>query len=132
MSLRMPRARVIATVVASALALAAIIIPASASAAGPFKSVAVAGFSPTQMKLSGGLDVAKRCLAKRTIEIYGANLAVTFQNLPKLTTATSGKSGSWSRNVPARDHFVLILKAKRVGGKLCAGGAMLVEAGGPT
>ena len=115
--------------VASSVAL---ISAATASAAGPFKSINANLLSPSEVKLSGGLDVPKRCRAKRTVQIYGANLVGSPLNLPSLGAAVSGKSGSWSKKVAFRDHTVLVLEPKRVNGKLCRGGAMLLELGGPT
>jgi hypothetical protein len=132
MRLRQRQRLTIPAALALAATICALIIPASAGAAGPFKSVAVAGLSPTQMKITGGLDVPKRCRPGRTIRINGANVTSLFRNLPFLASALTTKSGDWARAVPVRDHFVLTLVAKRVRGKSCPGGMMLVEAGGPT
>ena len=119
-------------VVAAAALSLALLAPGSASAAGPFKNVNFVSVPGAKVKFTGGLDVSQRCRSKRTIRIFAANLVDPVQNLPGFGTATTSRSGSWSKTIAFRTHNVFVLEPKRVGGRRCAGGSILIELGGPT
>ena len=116
----------------AAISLVALAAAGSASAAGPFKDVNFTPLPGGKVKFTGGLDAPKQCRGGRTIRVFAADLAAPVTNLPGYGTASTSKSGSWSKTIPFKTHNVLVLEPKRVGGKRCAGGSILVELGGPT
>jgi hypothetical protein len=120
------RKRLVVALVATA-ATCALMLPGSALAAGPFKSVLLAGLSPYKSRISGGLNVSKRCRANRTVQFFGANPVGAPLNLTPLGSTKTSKSGNWLKDVAAKNHYVIVLLPKRVGTKTCSGGSYLYE-----
>ena len=117
----------LAVALVAAVTTCALMLPGTAAAAGPFKSVLVAGASPSKNRISGGLDVVKRCRANRKVQFFGANPSTFALNLTPLGSTKTSRSGNWLKDVAAKNHYVLVLLPKRVGGKTCAGGTYLYE-----
>lgn len=113
------RKRLVALASAALIAVGAVGASSASAATGGLQIISVTPLTilgNTTYSFTGGISGAKKCRAKRSISILGAD---TGGKLAVLASTQSAKSGAWTVGSGERGVLLLKLKPKKVGKTRC-------------